>query len=192
MKAKNTRANEEAKLAEQTPWTLKSIKGFKSGRSDATLCSKELDRTLHPKGCVRVCIAGALSAKSPGYTLNEFTRASIENYLDSQIYVKQTLEQKLFAEQVEWDIKSPVRGDGIWELVQVESVAFEEKIIQTPQGLANLKKMFPKMDINKVRKGGDQPETKTRFTMMLDVGWDGEHKRLATFRDGKFTSIALY
>jgi hypothetical protein len=179
-------------LGKEQLWILKSIKGFKNGRSDATLCSKQLDRTMHPSGCVRVGVAGASTKKSPGYTLDPFTRASLEAYLNSQPHVKKTLEEQLFAEQVEWGAKPPLRGNSVWELVQIELVAFEEKIVQTPQGLANLKKMFPGIDIQRVRQSGDQPKTRTRFTLQLNVGWDPEHARLATFRDGKFASLELY
>lgn len=179
-------------MSQQTTWTLASLVGFKDGHSDATLCSERLDRTMHPSGCARVFVAGSASATPPGYVLEEFSRASIENYLDSQQYIKQTLEEQLVLEQEKWDVTPVSRGETLWQQAQVDLVTFERKRLQTAEGLANLKKAFPKINVERARKGGDQPDTRTRFKIKVDVHWDDEHSRVMTFRDGRFSSMELY
>lgn len=180
------------KETQEQRWQLKSVKGCERGRSDATLCSKLLDPFLHPSRSVRVSVAGAAAKNPPGYALDAFVRRSIDDYVDSQNRVRTALGSGLAADRAESGFKPLDAAEKIWDEAQVQMVAFEKKRVPTPEGLANMKRLMPKINLKRLREAADKPDTKMRFTMMLNVAWDGEHARLATFRDGELVSIEYY
>jgi hypothetical protein len=156
-------------MPEQLPFTLKAFRGGSGGWTEAAavLESPLLDPAMHPGRSVALhaTLAKAKKGAKPGLELAPFERASLLAYLREQPGVRRAIEAR-FA-------KEGAPATNPWAQARVRHLVLEPLDVPTPDRI-------------KGRRAAlfDKPDTRSKFFVVLGVGWDGEHPRTAYFRDG--------
>ena len=161
---------------EQLPFTLKAFRGGTGAWTDpaAVLASPRLDPEMHPGRSVALhaAIAKPKKGAKAGLGLAPFEHASLLAYLREQPAVRRAIEAE-FA-------KEAGAAANPWAQARVNHLILEPLDVPTPAR-------------TKGRRAAlfDKPDTRSKFFIVLIVGWDDEHPRTAYFRDGVLVDWSL-
>jgi hypothetical protein len=166
---------------------------LKAGYAEAKLSSPLLDRNLHRDGSAKMLIETEPVARTgtAEFRLDTFAVNSLREYLHTQARVRRLLQEALTRDRERWNKHNAFRQGDIWQQAEVRTVAFDKKNVPTPNSLAKIKAIMPKLDLKRVVAKADKQNTRSSFTIQLDVAWDLEHWRLALFRDGALVELTL-
>ena len=150
-----------------------------------------LDPSLHPGRTVTLAVSDEAAVVRDGGSveLGPFQRASVEAYVRAQESIRRRIEVSLKAELAA--LVDADRGRDVWSRVKVVQLFVGPRKVPTPEGLALMQKdYFPGESLGQVAAKFDNADTRSGFTVALEVDWDEEHQRWAQFRDDVLVSFS--
>jgi hypothetical protein len=155
---------------------------------------------MHRGGSARVIFDIRSQSEADGtvrVSVHSFQLDSLAVYVNRQPDVRDALEQALCKDRADWlgiDVegRAGLHDTLLWEQAQIKYLLLSPRNIDTSSRDALKDLNFEEADIDEIAAMSDTPDTRSTFTIAVEVSWDEEHRmRTALFRDGELVHLGL-